>query len=214
MYYYTYKIILTQGTLKDKIYFGQHRTNNLNDGYKGSGKVLLDYYKKYPNGYIKEILGFYNSQEELDKAEYDLIHPHLNKDYCINQRDGGYKPNLGKKQKEKISKKLKKYFEDPDNRKNAGKHNIGRTAWNKGLPSKQKGICKSDETKKRMSESQKNKPKSEDHKNKISIALKGKQRSIESREKQSQTLIGHPSYIKGKHRVYDNKEKTKWHFEI
>ena len=34
IYRYTYKITCTAGTFKDKFYFGQHTTENLNDGYK------------------------------------------------------------------------------------------------------------------------------------------------------------------------------------
>ena len=71
IYRYIYKITCTAGSFKDKFYFGQHTTDNLDDGYKGSGRKIGNYYKKHPNDYIKEIISFYNSQEELNKAEYD-----------------------------------------------------------------------------------------------------------------------------------------------
>ena len=76
IYRYIYKITCTTGSFKDKFYYGQHTTTNLDDGYKGSGHFLGDYYKKYPNDYIKEIIAFYNTEEELNQAEYDIIHPH------------------------------------------------------------------------------------------------------------------------------------------
>lgn len=88
-YYYTYKITLTEGKLAGKVYYGQHTTTDLNDGYKGSGVIITNYYKSFPNGYIKEILKFYKNHKELDKAEYELIKPHLGKDYCLNLCPGG-----------------------------------------------------------------------------------------------------------------------------
>ena len=50
---YCYKITLTQGSLKDKIYFGQHCTNKLDDEYKGRGRKLNDYYKVLSLGFNK-----------------------------------------------------------------------------------------------------------------------------------------------------------------
>lgn len=88
-YRYIYKITCTAGSFKDKFYFGQHTTENLDDGYKGSGRKLQRYYKKYPNDYIKEIISFYNTQEELNLAEYDIINPWLNNSMCLNLMEGG-----------------------------------------------------------------------------------------------------------------------------
>ena len=195
-YYYTYKITCTEGSFKDKFYFGQHFTNNLDDGYKGSGKLLKSYYKKHPNGYIKEILEFYDNQEDLNKAEYDLIHPWLNNENCLNQRDGGYKPTLGEIQKTKISISVSKYMEDPVNRKKAGEKNVGNIPWNKGketpIEVRQKQSKKKQEYYKTHSSWNKNIPCSNETK------LKLKEYS---------------PCNKNKHRVYDNLEKTKYHYE-
>lgn len=90
MYRYTYKITCLKGSWKGKFSFGQHTTNDLNDGYFSSSKLICDYKKKYGLENCKrEILTFYNSKEELDKAEYDLIHPWLNKPDCLNLKEGG-----------------------------------------------------------------------------------------------------------------------------
>lgn len=72
-YRYIYKITCTAGSFKGKFYYGQHTTENLDDGYKGSGRKINDYYKKYPNDYIKEIISFHNSQEELIKQNMILF---------------------------------------------------------------------------------------------------------------------------------------------
>lgn len=89
IYRYIYKITCTKGSFKDKFYLGKHTTENLDDGYKGSGVLLWRYYKKYPNDYIKEIIAFYNTDEELNKAEYDIIHPYLYDKNCLNLSEGG-----------------------------------------------------------------------------------------------------------------------------
>ncbi len=119
-YKYCYKVTLTEGSLKGKVYFGQHITNNLDDGYKGSGRYLKDYYKKYPNGYEIEIVGFYNTISELDKAEYELIHPHLNKDYCLNLIEGGHVNRMSEQLKKEISIKTKEAMKDPKIREKCG----------------------------------------------------------------------------------------------
>ena len=88
-YYYTYRITCTSGSLKGHYYLGKHITSNLDDGYKGSGKIINDYYKKYPNDYIKEILCFYENKESLANAERKLIEPHLDDELCLNLTRGG-----------------------------------------------------------------------------------------------------------------------------
>ena len=48
-HYYTYRITCTQGSYNGKVYFGKRTTtkNPNEDKYKGSGKLLKDYYQKY-----------------------------------------------------------------------------------------------------------------------------------------------------------------------
>lgn len=89
IYRYIYKITCTKGKLTNCYYYGQHSTRKLNDGYKGSGKIIVDYYKKYPNDYKKEIIAFYNTSDELDEAEKKIILEHIEDDKCINICNGG-----------------------------------------------------------------------------------------------------------------------------
>lgn len=131
-YRYIYKITCTAGSFKDKFYFGQHTTTNLDDGYKGSGKKINDYYKKHSKDYIKEIISYHNTDEELNQAEYDIIKPWLGNPMCLNLRDGGDMGTCSEETKQKISKSR-----------------IGKTPWNKG----NHGI--SEETRIKLSESHK-----------------------------------------------------------
>ena len=102
IYRYIYKITCTTGSFKDKFYFGQHTTENLEDAYKGSGRKIGDYYKKHPNDYIKEIISFHNSQEELNQAEYDIIKPWLGNEMCLNIVGGGNKGEATEEYRQKM----------------------------------------------------------------------------------------------------------------
>ena len=85
-----------------------NKSTNLNaDLLNDIEKEICNYINKYPNDYYKQYVGFYNNNEELRKAEYDLIHPHLNKDYCMNLKEGGGNAPLSEETKELISENLK-----------------------------------------------------------------------------------------------------------
>jgi hypothetical protein len=172
-----YKITCTKGKFKDKFYFGQHTTNNINDGYKGSGCLIKDYYKKYPNDYIKEIISFHNTQEELNKAEYDIILPYLNTQMCLNRKEGGGNNKLSEETKRKLSE------------------------LHKGIKSPKKGIPLSEETKQKISD----KLKSQGVWNKGKKGLY--HHTEESKQKMSAAHKGIPNIMKGKHYSGDMKIK-------
>lgn len=71
LYHYLYKITnLDSG----KIYIGAHSTNNLNDGYCGSGKYLqFDYKLLGKSKFCKEFLEFFNTRDELLKREAEIV---------------------------------------------------------------------------------------------------------------------------------------------
>ena len=122
-YYYTYLIIPTNPNsgFYMNVYFGMKISYSLKtDNYTGSGRKIVNYINKYPNDYYKQYIGFYNNVKELQNAEYNLIHPHLNKDYCMNLKEGGGNAQLSEETRELISEKLK------------GKSRT-TPVWNKGL---------------------------------------------------------------------------------
>ena len=233
LYRYIYKITCTAGSFKGKFYFGQHTTDNLDDGYKGSGKLLSIYYKKHPNDYIKEIISFYNSKDELNKAEYDIIHPWLGKEECINLTDGGHHGQtlMTEETKQKISTSNKGKPKSEEHRRKLSEAKKGKSSpmkgiktgrsWNKGKACPQisnslKGHKTSEETRKKLSESHieyykthdspsKGKHHSEETRKKLSIIKKGK--SIGPFTEEHKKKIGEAN--KGKRKGYKASEETK-----
>ena len=66
---YIYKIT---NKINGKIYIGKHSTDNLNDGYIGSGVVLKQAIKKYGvENFTKEIIEFCDKEVELGDFDYD-----------------------------------------------------------------------------------------------------------------------------------------------
>jgi hypothetical protein len=86
--HYIYK---TTCNVTGKFYVGMHSTNNLDDGYMGSGKRLRYSIRKYGvENHIKEILEYYQTREELSKREREIVNKELIKEYlCMNLIVGG-----------------------------------------------------------------------------------------------------------------------------
>ena len=87
-YHYIYK---TTNLKNDKYYVGMHSTNNLNDGYMGSGKQLKRSLNKHGKENFKfEILEFLPNRISLAKKEKYLVNEGLLKDsLCMNLMIGG-----------------------------------------------------------------------------------------------------------------------------
>ena len=141
IYYYTYKITLLKGSLKDHYYLGQHQTRKLDDKYAGSGRLLVDYFKKYGKiegeTYVKEIIAFYNDKNELNKAEYELIGDKYKTDtMCLNLKSGG---NQCIEFCEDTLEKFSKWERTEEICNNISKGHKGQHAWNKGLINYHKG---------------------------------------------------------------------------
>lgn len=87
-YNYFYKIT---NLINGHFYYGVHRTDNLNDGYMGSGTRLKCAFKKYGlENFSKEILKFFETGEEAFKYESEFITEELvNNNDCYNMVLGG-----------------------------------------------------------------------------------------------------------------------------
>jgi hypothetical protein len=108
-YHFTYKVTNTKN---DEYYFGMHSTQNLNDGYLGSGNRIKRSIKKHGKEFFNlEILSFFETRKLLIEAEKKLIILEiLNDPLCLNLTLGGQGGNThewSKESREKSSKKLK-----------------------------------------------------------------------------------------------------------
>lgn len=85
-----YTIYRITNLLNGKVYIGKHQTENLNDGYMGSGKHIKSAIKKYGlENFEKEILYVLDSKESMDTIEAQLV----NESFCA--RDDVYNIALG-----------------------------------------------------------------------------------------------------------------------
>lgn len=87
-YHYIYK---TTNIITNKYYIGMHSTNNLDDGYVGSGKRLWYSINKYGKENHKcEILEFLSDRKLLKEKEADMVNEELLQDpMCMNLTHGG-----------------------------------------------------------------------------------------------------------------------------
>lgn len=87
-YHYIYK---TTCKITGKFYIGMHSTDNLDDGYLGSGKILGYSRNKYGDeNHVKEIVEYCASRDELKKREREIVNEDLLKEPLnINLQYGG-----------------------------------------------------------------------------------------------------------------------------
>lgn len=87
-YHYFYRIV---NKVNNHFYYGVHSTNDLNDGYMGSGTKLHIAYKKYGiENFIKEILVFFDNAEEAYEYEEKMVNEEMVKSKeCYNIQLGG-----------------------------------------------------------------------------------------------------------------------------
>lgn len=87
-YNYFYKIT---NNINNHFYYGIHSTDNLNDGYMGSGSRLHAAYKKYGiENFSKDILKYFDTREECAQYEAEAVTEQLVLDNnCYNISCGG-----------------------------------------------------------------------------------------------------------------------------
>lgn len=108
-FHYIYKITRDDG----RFYIGMHSTDDLDDGYFGSGKLLMASVKKHgKEKHSKEILEFLPSREALKLREKELVTEELLGDKrCMNLKLGGEGGGSGNFTKACQQKGLQKFLE-------------------------------------------------------------------------------------------------------
>jgi hypothetical protein len=169
--HYLYK---TTCKVTGRYYIGMHSTNNLADGYMGSGRRLRASIRKHgADKHVKEILEFFDSRELLIEAETKAITPNMVDDpNCMNLMGGGiggfisdeqqrYRSQCGGKAHAERMKTDKEYRDkviqigkqNLSNYINSGKHNFNTFS----------GKTHTEETKKKISESKRGQGKGENN---------------------------------------------------
>lgn len=88
MYFIIYKIV---NNINNKYYIGRHATNNIDDGYMGSGKGIKNAIAKYGiENFNKEIIATASTREELWDLEKSIVDETVLKDpLSYNMAYGG-----------------------------------------------------------------------------------------------------------------------------
>ncbi len=89
MYYTVYRI---RNEVNGTEYIGAHQTENLEDGYFGSGKILRMAVNRYGlTSFVREVVAFYSSPEAMYNGEASLISEALTNGKALyNIHEGGF----------------------------------------------------------------------------------------------------------------------------
>src|ERR1035437_5778621 len=87
-YHYLYK---TTNLINNKFYVGMHSSDDLEDGYLGSGKYLRNSINKHgKENFKREILELFENRKTLKEKEKEIVNEEFIKDpLCMNLRIGG-----------------------------------------------------------------------------------------------------------------------------
>lgn len=149
---YNYIYLITN-QINDKIYIGKHSTDNIDDGYMGSGVVIKRAIKKYgEENFTKEYLVFCDTKEKLNWFEKFYIKKYKAKEVGYNLTDGGDGGNTmgGKHLSEERKQKITGVKNGMYGKKHTSESKLKMSEAKKGKPSHQKGKHLSEETKQKM----------------------------------------------------------------
>jgi len=196
-YHFIYK---TTNLLSGRYYIGMHSTDDLDDGYLGSGTYLRRAINKYgKENFKREILEFCDSRIELKSREEEVVNlREIAKKECMNLRVGGTGSNT-------INYGI---IPTMKTRKKMSKSHMGHTT--------------SDETKRKISETLQGQNFTDERKQNISKGRKGipsqtgRKFSEESKKKMSKAQKGRVhSKVKCPHcnKVGGGNSMKQWHFD-
>jgi group I intron endonuclease len=160
----------TTNQINGKFYIGKHSTDIIDDGYLGSGRLLVAAIKKYgDNNFTRQVLFIFETTAEMEIKERELVTELLVSDpHCYNIALGGQGGNLGPVVNKKIG--------------------IAMSAVLKGRP-------KSESHKASIGRANEGKVMSTEVKQKISNTVKKNQQCLT--ESQRKEKFGHPAEKNG-----------------
>ncbi len=158
VYYYLYEVT---NLVNEKTYIGQHITDNLEDGYLGSGKALKSAIKKYgKDKFKKEVLLFARNEKALNILEMMAVTPEfcaLKSNYNLKEGGNSGRPN-------------------PEIREKMRRKKLGANNPNYGKP-------KTEEWKAKVRAANTGKKRSQEAKLRISLACLGRRHTEEAKRK-------------------------------
>lgn len=165
-----YTVYRIRNTIDNRYYLGVHKTENPQDEYLGSGIFIRRAIKKYGRqNFIKDILFCFDDKAVAYDKEKELLCESLGDENCMNLSEGGIGGSnfKGKKHTEETKQKLrekslgvsrKKTQEQLDKERKIRLTKNGKWFSDdaiKKMSDKKKGVPRSEETKRKISESRK-----------------------------------------------------------
>lgn len=196
-YYTVYRIT---NRVNGRFYIGSHRTERLDDGYVGSGKLLKRAFKKYGiENFEKEILAVFETSEEMFAEEARLVDK--NNPKCYNLKEGGEGGfdhiNSDKEYHRQISKlgysKGLALLTPEQLSSRATNANLSRYSKKENIEAARKRAIEMNQT---GQWGNKGKPHSKEHVEKIRKAATGKKHTEETKAKIRKSV---KEYLKNKH---------------
>jgi hypothetical protein len=88
MFYYLYEI---KNNLNNKIYIGVHKTDNIDDGYMGSGKLVSSAIEKYGiENFTKTVIETFDNEIDMYQREKEIVNKNfLSRKDVYNLATGG-----------------------------------------------------------------------------------------------------------------------------
>lgn len=168
-----YIIYQTTNNINGKIYIGKHKTDNIDDGYLGSGKILCSAINKYgKKNFSRKMLFCFDNEADANNKERELVTEEFcrldtNYNICVGGKGGFSYINENKlnlRTGMKHSNETKKLLSEQSTGRKASKETRQKISKNNKRTNKSRG----EKTSKALA----GKVKSEEHKRKIAESVK------------------------------------------